>query len=108
MTSDMGALIVITTVPDDNLAVKITESLLQQQLAACVHALPIGRSTYRWHGAIEVSAEMTLIIKTTTARYADLEADIRRLHPYSVPEILAIPVDVGFSAYLRWVENETK
>ena len=104
----MGALIVIITVPDDNLAVKITESLLQPQLAACVHALPLGRSTYRWQGAIQSSAEITLIIKTTRARYPELEAVIRRLHPYSVPEILAIPVDIGFSAYLKWINNETR
>ena len=108
MTSDIGALVVITTVPDENLAVKITESLLQQRLAACVHALPVGRSTYRWLGAIENSAEITLVIKSTTARYAELEADIRRLHPYDVPEILALPVAIGFPAYLKWLSNETR
>lgn len=108
MTSDIGALIVITTVPDENLAVKITESLLQQRLAACVHALPAGRSTYRWQGTVENSAEITLVIKSTLARYPELEADIRRLHPYEVPEILALPVEIGFAAYLKWISNETK
>ncbi len=108
MTSDMGTLVVITTVPDENLAVKITESLLQQRLAACVHTLPPGRSTYRWQGAIESSAEITLVIKSTAARYAELEADIRRLHPYEVPEILALPVEIGFPAYMKWISDETK
>ncbi len=108
MNSDVGALIVITTVPDENLAVKITESLLQQRLAACVHAMPPGNSTYRWQGAIEKSVEITLIIKSTKDRYAELEAAIRRLHPYEVPEILALPVEIGFPAYIKWIVNETK
>ena len=108
MNSDIGALIVVTTVPDENLAVKITESLLQQHLAACVHVLPVGRSNYRWQGKIENVAEITLIIKSTRDRYAELEADIRRLHPYDVPEILALPVESGFATYLTWMANETK
>ena len=108
MTSDMGALVVITTVPDDNVAVKITESLLQQRLAACVHAFPAGRSTYRWEGAVENAAEITLIIKSTKARYAELEADIRRLHPYTVPEILALPVEIGVPEYMKWISDETR
>jgi len=107
MISDIGALIVITTVPDEYLAVKITESLLQQRLAACVHALPIGWSRYRWQGNIETSAEITLFIKSTASRYPALEADIKRLHPYDVPEILALPVSTGLPAYLRWIMNET-
>ena len=106
MISDIGALIVITTVPDENLAVKITESLLQQRLAACVHALPIGVSRYRWQGRIETSAEITLVIKTTAGRYQKLEADIQRLHPYQVPEILALPVGFGLPAYVAWIMNE--
>jgi periplasmic divalent cation tolerance protein len=108
MTFDMGPLVIITTVPDENLAVKITESLLQQRLAACVHALPPGRSTYRWQGKVERSAEITLIIKSTGARFTELEADIRRLHPYDLPEILALPVKTGSDAYLKWITDETK
>lgn len=107
MVSDIGALIVITTVPDENLAVKITESLLQQQLAACVHALPMGWSRYRWQGRIESSAEIMLVIKTTASRYPELEADIKRLHLYDVPEIVAMPIVFGLPAYLNWIVNET-
>jgi periplasmic divalent cation tolerance protein len=107
MTSDIGALIVITTVPDEHLAVKISESLLQQRLAACVHALPAGRSRYRWQGNIESSAEITLLIKTTGTLYPELEAEIVRLHPYEVPEIMAVRVDDGLPAYLQWIVNET-
>ncbi len=107
MISDIGALLVITTVPDENLAVKITESLLQKRLAACVHSLPMGLSRYRWQGRIDTSAEITLLIKSTASRYPELEAEIKRLHPYDVPEIIALPVDIGLPAYLNWIANET-
>jgi periplasmic divalent cation tolerance protein len=107
MISDIGALIVITTVPDENLAVKITESLLQQRLAACVHALPTGWSRYRWQGKIETSAEITLLIKCIASRYTEIEADIKRLHPYDLPEIVALPITIGLPAYLNWILNET-
>lgn len=104
----MGTLIVITTVPDEILAVKISESLLQQRFAACVHMLPPGISRYRWHGKIDVSTEITLLIKSTTDRYVELEADIRRLHSYETPEILAFPVSAGLPDYLKWIFDETR
>ncbi len=107
MTSDVGALVVITTVPDENLAVKLTESLLQQRLAACVHRLPAGQSTYWWQGKLESAAEITLLIKTTQLRYAELETAIRRLHSYDIPEIVALPVSDGLPAYLNWIRDET-
>ena len=107
MTSDVGALVVITTVPDENLAVKLTESLLQQRLAACVHQLPAGQSTYWWQGKLESTAEITLLIKTTQLRYAELETAIRRLHSYDIPEIVALPVSDGLPAYLNWIRDET-
>lgn len=108
MSTEMGALIVITTVPDENLAVKVSEALLQQRLAACVHALPAGRSMYRWQGKIEVATETTLLIKTTDARYPELEAALKRLHPYEVPEILALSVTQGLPAYVKWILDETR
>ncbi|MBL8524406.1 MAG: divalent-cation tolerance protein CutA [Betaproteobacteria bacterium] len=108
MTLDIGALVVFTTVPDENLAVKITESLLQQRLAACVHRLPAGKSTYRWQGKLESSEEIILIIKSTTSAYAELETTIRRLHSYQVPEIVALPIVAGLPAYLKWIQDETE
>lgn len=107
MAEMVGALIVITTVPDENLAVKITESLLQQQLAACVHVLPSGRSHYRWKGELESAVEITLIIKTRADRYAELESAITHLHPYEVPEIVALSAVAGLPAYLKWIVDET-
>ena len=73
-----------------------------------MHTLPLGRSTYRWKGAIESSTELMLVIKSTTVRYEELEADIRRLHSYEVPEILAFPVEIAFPAYMKWIWDETK
>ncbi|MEP7154819.1 MAG: divalent-cation tolerance protein CutA [Betaproteobacteria bacterium] len=108
MNTNVEALIVITTVPDEILAVKITESLLQQSFAACVHVLPAGRSHYRWQGKIEQAAEITLVIKTSRERYRQLEDEIKRLHPYEVPEILALTVETGLPAYLEWIANETR
>ena len=62
---------------------------------------------YRWQGAIEEAREVTLLIKTTQLRYPELEAAIRKEHPYDVPEIIAMPVLAGLPAYLNWVEEET-
>ena len=107
MTNELGALIVIATVPDQNLGVKIAESLLQQRLAACVHLLPAGRSMYRWQGKCEDTAETTLLIKTTTARYADIEATIKRLHPFEVPEVFAFPASHILPSYFEWILRET-
>ncbi len=107
MSSDIGALIAITTVPDPTSAVKIAESLLNARLAACVHTLPAGISHYRWQGEMQQASEITLLIKTTTARYAELAAAIRRLHPYELPEILALPVTAGLPPYMEWIRNET-
>ena len=81
--------------------------MLQQGLAACVHALPVGKSTYRWQGKIETACEISLLIKTQLARYTELEAALTRLHPYDVPEILALPVTAGLPAYLNWILDET-
>jgi periplasmic divalent cation tolerance protein len=66
------------------------------------------QSVYRWQGAIEEAAEVPLLIKCTRARYPEVEAAIRELHPYSVPEIVAWPVAVGYAPYLRWVDDETQ
>ncbi|MEO8385117.1 MAG: divalent-cation tolerance protein CutA [Betaproteobacteria bacterium] len=108
MTTKIGALVVITTVPDENLGVKIAESLLQQRLAACVHMMPCGSSLYRWQGAIVRADEITMLIKTTTARYPEVETAIKNLHTYDVPEIVALPATATLAAYFDWILSETK
>jgi len=101
-------LIVITNCPDEPTAERIGRTVVEQRLAACVNRLAPVHSTYRWQGRIENAVEVPLLIKTTRARYPDLEAAIRSLHPYSVPEIIAIPAAGGYPPYLRWVDEETQ
>jgi periplasmic divalent cation tolerance protein len=105
---DMGSMVIITTVPDEILAVKITESLLQHRFAACVHVMPAGISRYRWQGKIETSTETMLIIKTAERRYGDVQAEITRIHPYDIPEIVALPIAGGLPDYLKWIDDETQ
>ncbi len=101
------AVIAMTTVPDEATAVKLTDALLQHRLAACVHRLPAGVSTYRWHGTVETASEFTLLIKTRRLLWVELERMIRSLHPYDTPEILAVPIEAGTAAYLKWIKDET-
>lgn len=85
----------------------LAEALVRQRLAACVNVLPGVRSTYRWQGQVEQAEETLLVAKTTQARYAALETAVRRLHPYELPEIVAVHVTGGLPAYLQWVEDST-
>jgi periplasmic divalent cation tolerance protein len=101
------AVIVMVTVPDALTAVKIAESLLQQRLAACIHRFPAGQSMYRWQGKIETASEFTLLIKTHARCRSELVAAVQALHPYEVPEILALPVIAGLASYLNWIDDET-
>lgn len=102
------ALLVLANVPDASLAHTIARQLVEQKLAACVNVLPGVQSVYRWQGAIEEAHEVTLLIKTVQARYAELEAALKAAHPYEVPEIIALQIADGLPAYLDWLIQETK
>jgi periplasmic divalent cation tolerance protein len=101
-------LVVLTNCPDEAVATRIAQTVVEQRLAACVNRLAPVHSTYRWQGAIESAVEVQLLIKTTRERYPALEETLRTLHPYSVPEIMALPVTLGFGPYLRWIDDETQ
>lgn len=101
-------LLAISNVPDADTAESIARALVGQGLAACVNILPGVRSIYRWQGAIEDAGEVTIFIKTAAHRYPELEAALRRLHPYEVPELIVLPIATGLPAYLQWVAAETK
>lgn len=101
-------LLVLTNVPDEATGAQIARRLVESRLAACVNLLPQVSSVYRWQGAVEQANETTLSIKTTKERYPELEAAIKALHPYDLPEIIAVPVTGGLPAYLAWVAAETK
>lgn len=81
----------------------LAQTLLERRLAACVNLLSPARSLYRWQGQIETATEIPMLIKTTRAGYPALEAALRELHPYEVPEIIALPLAAGLPAYLDWV-----
>ena len=100
-------IIVLTNVPDAATAETIARSLVEGRLAACVNILPAMNSVYRWEGKIEQAVETVLLIKSTQSRYAELENAIAKLHPYDVPEIIALPIVAGLPAYLWWVASET-
>jgi len=103
----MSALIVITTTPNTAVANKIAHALVERKLAACVNVLAGCTSVYRWKDKIDTSQEVPLLIKTRAAIYADVEAAIRSLHPYELPEIIAVPVEHGSAEYLEWVNAST-
>jgi periplasmic divalent cation tolerance protein len=106
--SEQGAIVVITNLPDRAAAERIAETLVTQGVAACVNVLADCTSIYRWQGELKRDSEVPLLIKTTHAAYPQLESALRALHPYEVPEIIALPVSAGLPEYLKWVAQETK
>ena len=100
-------ILVITNLPDRDSAQRIAHSLIENRAAACVNILPECTSVYRWRGKVETAQEVPLLIKSTTAAYARVEELIRTLHPYELPEIIAVSVEAGLPAYLQWVHTET-
>lgn len=100
-------LLVLTNVPEQSLAASLARALVEQGLAACVQIQAPVASIYRWQGAIEQATEIPLLIKTTQARYEEVERAIAQAHPYDVPEIIALPLAGGLPAYLSWLQDET-
>ena len=101
-------LIVLVTVPSRDDGEHIAEALVgEQQLAACVNIVGPIRSIYRWQGEICRDDEHLLLIKTTRTRYAALEARVKTLHSYDVPEVVALPIEMGSAAYLEWLRAMT-
>jgi periplasmic divalent cation tolerance protein len=103
--------IVFCTVPDSDTGHRIAAQLVEYGLAACVNLIPGIESVYRWRGQLEKASEVLLMIKSRSADYADVEAAIEALHPYELPEIIAVPLSNGLPGYLDWVatvRNEEK
>lgn len=99
--------LVLTTCPTAELAQAIARTLVEERLAACVNVLAPCRSVYRWQGEVCDDAEVPLLIKTAAACYPALEARLRALHPYELPEVVAVDLDDGSAAYLDWVVAQT-
>ena len=96
-------IVILTTCPDEAAASRIARNLVESGLAACVSRVGPIHSTYRWQGAIQDEPEVLLVIKTLTTRYSELEMRLKSLHPYEVPEIIALPVTGGSRDYLAWL-----
>lgn len=103
----MPALLCFCACPDEDTAARIADALVGERLAACVNWMPGLRSVYRWQGAIESAHEVLLLAKTTDAREPALRTRIAALHPYEVPEVIALRIDGGLPAYLDWIARET-
>jgi periplasmic divalent cation tolerance protein len=103
----MPAIQIISTCPTRELAEQIARNLVERRLAACVQVAGPIQSTYRWQGRIEHDQEWRIAAKTVESRFDQVEAAIRELHPYEVPEVLAVPVVRGSESYLQWLEQES-
>jgi len=97
------ALLVLSTFPDVATARRIGRQLVEERCAACANLLPTVESIYWWDGKVESGNETLVFFKTSAERYEALETTLRQLHPYDVPEIIALPIERGSSDYLRWV-----
>lgn len=98
------ALVVLVTVPNAESADKLGEALVGERLAACVNVVDGVRSIYRWQGAVERDEELLCVCKTTRAAFERLRARVIELHPYELPEVIALPVALGHAPYLEWIK----
>ena len=102
-----NAIVVFTTLASVDEAVTLVRSLLDRRLIACGNILPGGRSIYRWEGKVADEQEVIVLLKTRASRVEALEMAFGELHPYKVPELLALPVSAGLHKYLEWIDDET-
>src|SRR5882762_9871553 len=101
------AVLVLTTLPNSEAAAELANRLVSEKLAACANILPALRSIYRWQGKVQDENEVLVLLKSRQGQYERLKTRILELHPYDVPEILAIPIERGHGAYLDWIARET-
>ena len=105
MTEGRGPLVVLVTAPSEAMVLELGRRLVDDRLAACVSVMPGVTSIFMWEGKREEASEALLVIKTRAERYPALQQRVLELHPYSVPEVLALAVEAGAPAYLRWVQD---
>lgn len=104
----MDALLCLTACPDTDSAVRIADALVEERLAACVNVIPGLRSVYHWQGEVERADEVLLLIKTTRAAFPALQQRLQALHPYELPELIAVEPADGLPAYLEWVAGTVR
>jgi len=103
-----NAIIVFMTASNGEEAARLADMLVGAHLAACVQILPEMESVYRWQGKIERAAEILLLAKTTRSKFDELEREVRALHSYDTPEIIAVPVVAGSARYLEWLRGDKR
>ena len=99
--------VVLITAPNEEDAAKMANDLVGSRLAACVNIIKNIRSIYRWQGKIEDEGEVLMLVKIRKEHFKDLEKRVKELHPYAVPEIIALPIIEGSEGYLGWLKEET-
>jgi len=104
---DDDPIVVFMTAANGEEATRLADMLVGAHLAACVQILPEMESVYRWQGKVERQAEVLLIAKTTRSKFDDLEREVRALHSYDTPEIVAVPILTGSAPYLEWLNQAT-
>jgi periplasmic divalent cation tolerance protein len=104
--TEWGALLVLCTAPNVEVAATLARGLVEARLAACVNVLPEIRSFYRWEGAVQDEPESQLLIKTDRSRFEAVRDWIVQHHPYDVPEVIAFEITEGAPAYLRWLAEQ--
>ena len=102
-----AAILVLTSLPDHEGALALARSLVKGRLAACVNVGAPVESMYHWRGEIETAREVPVVIKTRRALYNEVEAAIVAVHPYELPEVIAVPLIHGLAGYLDWIGTET-
>jgi periplasmic divalent cation tolerance protein len=100
--------VALTTFPADGDANAFAKALVDERLAACVNVLPVMRSVYTWKGSTESADERQIVIKTTRAKVPLLEARLKHLHPYDLPECVILEISGGSADYLSWLSESTK
>jgi periplasmic divalent cation tolerance protein len=108
MPAEDEAIVVLMTAANGEEAARLADLLIGAHLAACVQILPEMESVYRWQGKIERQSEILLLAKTVRSKFDDLEREVRALHSYETPEIIALPIVAGSTAYLEWLSASLK
>ena len=103
-----AAIVVLTNLPDRESAKALARALVERRLAACVNVGAAVVSIYHWQGQIETEIEVPIAIKTRQVLYSKVEAAIREIHPYELPEVVAVPITNASAAYLEWIDTETR
>ncbi|MDR7485606.1 MAG: divalent-cation tolerance protein CutA [Armatimonadota bacterium] len=104
----MEPLVILVTCSRADEASRIAQALVDEHLAACVNVVPGLRSVYRWQGRVEHADELLLIVKTSRDRLDEVVARVQGLHSYTVPEVIALPVQGGAAPYLAWLEAQVR